>query len=105
MKSNECSPLPKSRWLAWILDVEEDPVPHLLDLRKSTNFTSRIARGRIAEVEFSQDDSKLALVFDGPRYNLDVWILDLTTFKLRQLRIQPSRHSFLAVRRAGIDPL
>src|SRR5207244_7327231 len=41
--------------------------------------------GVVTQLEFSQDDSKLAFVFDGPRYNMDVWSCDLTANKLRPL--------------------
>jgi dipeptidyl aminopeptidase/acylaminoacyl peptidase len=77
---------PKGRWLAWILNIEGRSIPHLLDLKNNQQVSlPELPLGVIADVDFSQDDSKLALVFDGPRYNMDVWILDLITFKLRQL--------------------
>jgi dipeptidyl aminopeptidase/acylaminoacyl peptidase len=77
---------PKGRWLAWILNIEGRSILHLLDLKNNQQVSlPELPLGVIAEMDFSQDDSKLALVFDGPRYNMDVWILDLTTFKHRQL--------------------
>src|SRR5262249_17542863 len=39
----------------------------------------------ISQMEFSQDDSKLAFVFDGARHNMDVWIWDLADNKVRQM--------------------
>jgi dipeptidyl aminopeptidase/acylaminoacyl peptidase len=41
--------------------------------------------GVISHVEFAPDDSKLAFVFDGPRYNPDVWLWDLAAPKPTQL--------------------
>jgi dipeptidyl aminopeptidase/acylaminoacyl peptidase len=77
---------PQGHWLGWIQNVEGRSDFHFLDLKKNQPISlPELPLGVITEVEFSQDDSKLALVFDGPRYNMDVWILDLTAVKHRQL--------------------
>jgi dipeptidyl aminopeptidase/acylaminoacyl peptidase len=77
---------PKGRWLAWSVNIDGRSSLRLLDLRNNQSVSlPELPLGVIAEVVFSEDDSKMALVFDGPRYNMDVWILDLTSFKLRQL--------------------
>src|SRR5260370_1280932 len=77
---------PKGRWLIWIMNVEGKTELRLLDLKNSQQIpVPDLPLGVIGEVEFSQDDSKLALVLDGPRHNMDVWILDFETSKFRQL--------------------
>ena len=77
---------PKGRWLIWIMNVEGKTEIGLLDLKNSQQIPlPDPPLGVIGEVEFNKDDSKLALVLDGPRYNMDVWILDFETSKLRQL--------------------
>ena len=77
---------PKGRWLAWLVNVEGKSEIKLRDLKSGQTISpSGLPLGVVTQLEFSQDDSKLAFVFDGPRYNMDVWIWDLTSNKLRQL--------------------
>jgi dipeptidyl aminopeptidase/acylaminoacyl peptidase len=58
----------------------------LRDLKSGQTISpSGLRLGVVTQMEFSQDDGKLVFVFDGPRYNMDVWIWDLTNNKLRQL--------------------
>jgi len=85
-------PSPKGRWLAWLLNVDGKSVLKLRDLASGKTFSPPdLPLGVLAGVEFSQDDNQLALVFDGPRYNMDVWIWDLAALRsqgrspLRQL--------------------
>lgn len=42
-------------------------------------------QGVVSGLEFSRDATKLAFVFNGARFNPDVWIYDLRTRELRQL--------------------
>jgi dipeptidyl aminopeptidase/acylaminoacyl peptidase len=77
---------PKGRWLAWLFNVEGKSEIKLRDLKSGQTISpSGLPLGVVTQLEFSQDDNKLAFVFDGPRYNMDVWIWDLTNNKLRQL--------------------
>ena len=77
---------PRGRWLAWLLNVGGKSELRLRDLKNDkTQTLPGLPLGVVHQLEFAEDDSKLALVFDGPRHNMDVWICDLTTSKLRQL--------------------
>jgi dipeptidyl aminopeptidase/acylaminoacyl peptidase len=77
---------PKGRWLAWLLNVEGKAEIKLRDLKTGQTISpAGLPLGVVTQLEFSQDDGKLAFVFDGPRYNMDVWIWDLSSNKLRQL--------------------
>ncbi len=77
---------PRGRWLAWLVNVEGKTEIKLRDLKSGQTISpSGLPLGVVTQMEFSQDDSSLAFVFDGPRYNIDVWIWDLTSNKLRQL--------------------
>ena len=76
----------KGRWLAYLLNVGGQSELKLRDLKSDKTTTVRgLPLGVISGLEFSPDESKLAFAFDGPKNNLDVWIVDLTTFKPRQL--------------------
>jgi len=77
---------PKGRWLAWLLNAEGKTEIKVRDLKTGQTISpSGLPLGVVTQLEFSQDDSKLAFVFDGPRHNLDVWVWDLSTKKPRQL--------------------
>lgn len=77
---------PKGRWLAWLVNVEGKSEIKLRDLKSGQTISpSGLPLGVVTQLEFSEDDSKLAFVFDGPRYNMDVWVWDLASNKLRQL--------------------
>ncbi|MCI0459545.1 MAG: S9 family peptidase [Gemmataceae bacterium] len=77
---------PKGRWLAWLLNAGGRSELKLRDLKNGQTRTAPgLPLGVVSQLEFAQDDSKLALVFDGPRYNMDVWIWDLAANQLRQL--------------------
>ena len=41
--------------------------------------------GVISALELSNDDSRIAVAFDGPRHNSDIWIGDLAVAKFHQL--------------------
>jgi dipeptidyl aminopeptidase/acylaminoacyl peptidase len=69
---------PKGRWLAYRLNVGGISELKLRDLKTDKAITLKgLPLGVISQVEFAPDDSKLALVFDGPRHNMDVWLWDL----------------------------
>ncbi len=83
---------PKGRWLAWLLNEHGKSVLVIRELPSGKTFSPPdLPLGVISGVEFSQDDNQLAFVFDGPRYNLDVWMWDLASLRsqskapLRQL--------------------
>ncbi len=96
---------PKGRWLAWLLNVDGKSEIKLRDLKTGQmQAPTGLPLGVISQLEFSQDDSKLAFVLDGPRYNMDIWIWDLSANKLRQLT-HSSRASIQPVRRAGANSL
>jgi dipeptidyl aminopeptidase/acylaminoacyl peptidase len=69
---------PQGRWLAWRLNVEGKSELRLRDLKANQTRTwPDMPLGVVTGMEFAPDDSKLALVFDGPRHNPDVWVWDL----------------------------
>jgi dipeptidyl aminopeptidase/acylaminoacyl peptidase len=77
---------PRGRWLAYGLNVGGKSELKLRDLKSGKTVDAPgLPLGVVSHLEFSQDDSKLAFVFDGPRFNLDVWVWDLASNKLRQL--------------------
>src|SRR5262249_25276645 len=58
----------------------------LRDLKSGkTTSPEGLPLGVVTQLEFSPDDGKLALVFDGPRHNPDVWVWDLQKNQPRQL--------------------
>jgi dipeptidyl aminopeptidase/acylaminoacyl peptidase len=69
---------PQGRWLAWRLNVEGKSQLYLRDLKDNRTRTwPDMPPGVVTALTFSADDNKLALVFDGPRHNPDVWVWDL----------------------------
>jgi dipeptidyl aminopeptidase/acylaminoacyl peptidase len=71
---------PRGRWLAWRVNAGGQSALHLRDLKDNRTRTwSDMPLGVVTGLEFSHDDSKLALVFDGPQHNADVWIWDLAS--------------------------
>lgn len=77
---------PQGRWLAWRLNVNGRSELRLRDLKTGEVRTpAGLPLGVVQGVEFAPDDSKLAMVFDGPRHNPDIWLWDLATDKPRQL--------------------
>src|SRR5262249_29641841 len=52
--------------------------------------------GVVTGMEFSRDDGKLALVFDGPQHNPDVWVWDLASPRGEATRPYRLTHSGLA---------
>lgn len=77
---------PKGRWLAYTLNVDGQSSLKLLDVKRDTvTVVSGLPVGVISQLEFCQDESKLAFILDGPRNNPDVWLLDPATHKARQL--------------------
>jgi dipeptidyl aminopeptidase/acylaminoacyl peptidase len=77
---------PKGKWLAWCLNADGKSVLRLRDLKKEKSRTvAGLPLGVVTLMEFAPDDSKLALVLDGPRHNPDVWVYDLTADKFRQV--------------------
>lgn len=79
-------PSPKGRWLAWLVNVSGKSELKLRDLKDGKTISPPgLPMAVITDLEFAPDESKLAIVFSGPRHNGDVWIWDLPTNKLRQL--------------------
>jgi dipeptidyl aminopeptidase/acylaminoacyl peptidase len=77
---------PKGKWLAWCLNADGKSILRLRDLKaEEAKFLNGLPLGVITHLEFSPDDSQLAVVLDGPRNNPDVWICDLATEKFRQV--------------------
>lgn len=77
---------PKGRWLAYQINTNGKSELVLTDLKNKKGMRPPdLPLGVISDVEFSPDDSLLALVFSGPRHNSDLWIWDLENNKLRQL--------------------
>jgi dipeptidyl aminopeptidase/acylaminoacyl peptidase len=74
------------RWLAWLLNVGGKSELRVRDLKNGqTRSVPGLPLGIIGRVEFAPDDGKMAFVFDGPRYNPDIWIWDFAAPKPRQL--------------------
>jgi dipeptidyl aminopeptidase/acylaminoacyl peptidase len=65
---------PKGKWLAWHVNVDGKSELKLRDLKSGKTMSPRMPLGVVAHVEFARDDGMLALVFDGPRHNTDVWV-------------------------------
>jgi dipeptidyl aminopeptidase/acylaminoacyl peptidase len=77
---------PGGGWLAYLVNMDGKSELRLRDLKAGkTTVVAGLPLGVVSGLEFARDDSKLALTFDGPRYNMDVWVLDLKTLKVRQL--------------------
>jgi dipeptidyl aminopeptidase/acylaminoacyl peptidase len=77
---------PKGRWLAWLLNAGGKSELKLRDLRNDRTISpAGLPLGVITELHFAQDENKLAITFDGPRHNPDVWIWDLAADRLKQL--------------------
>lgn len=73
---------PKGRWLAWLVNVEGKSELRLRDLKTGqTRVAPGLPLGVVTQLAFAPDDSRLALAFDGPRHNLDVWTWDLMVGK------------------------
>src|SRR5262249_51369712 len=67
---------PKGRWLAWLTNDGGASHLHLGDLRREEKLEFKNRLGVITEMSFVADDSRLALVFDGPRQNMDIHVLE-----------------------------
>jgi dipeptidyl aminopeptidase/acylaminoacyl peptidase len=82
-------PSPGGRWLAWLVNAGGRSELHLRDLKNGRKYAAPgLPLGVVSGLEFARDDGRLAFVFDGPRYNFDVWLWDLAggpAAKLRQL--------------------
>jgi dipeptidyl aminopeptidase/acylaminoacyl peptidase len=69
---------PKGNWLVWLTNVGGASKLHLRDLHDRAKHEFKPPGvGVISGVTFAPDDSRLAYVFDGPRHNPDVHLLDL----------------------------
>jgi dipeptidyl aminopeptidase/acylaminoacyl peptidase len=80
----------KGRWIALVYNENgrsrvflrnERDEPHVA----GPDLSLELPLGVIAGLEFSPDETKLAMTFDGPRHNPDVWIWDFEKKKPRQL--------------------
>jgi dipeptidyl aminopeptidase/acylaminoacyl peptidase len=91
-------PSPQGRWLAWLVNHEGRSALRLRDLKSGQTVTMPdLPLGVAGQLEFSRDDARLAFVFDGPRYNDDVWLWHLAGSQ------GPSKpHQLTHASRAGI---
>jgi dipeptidyl aminopeptidase/acylaminoacyl peptidase len=65
------------RWLAWLLNVGGRSELKVRDLKSGkTTVLAGLPLGVIGSVVFAPDDSRLALVHDGPRHNTNIWLWD-----------------------------
>jgi dipeptidyl aminopeptidase/acylaminoacyl peptidase len=80
-------PSPKGRWLAYLLNVGGKSELRLRDLKNDKTLRPALPLGVAGQMEFACDDSLLAFMFDGPRHNPDVWLLDPAKEKPRQLTL------------------
>jgi dipeptidyl aminopeptidase/acylaminoacyl peptidase len=78
-----CSP--HGEWVAWHVNVEGKTELRLWNPQTDKTFVPDLPMGVVTQVEFAPDDRMVALVFDGPRHNSDVWIWDSNTKTARQL--------------------
>jgi dipeptidyl aminopeptidase/acylaminoacyl peptidase len=82
-------PSPGGRWLAWLVNAGGRSELYLRDLKSGRKYAAPgLPLGVVSQLEFARDDGRLAFVFDGPRYNFDVWLWDLAggpAAKLRRL--------------------
>lgn len=77
---------PQGRWLACLLNVDGRSELRLLDVKTGkTSTVADLPLGVIDGLEFAPDDSRLAFTLNGPRYNPDIWLIDLPAGKPRQL--------------------
>src|SRR5262249_4211070 len=72
-------PSPKGTWLAWVVNNGGKSELKLRPLKSGKTLSAPgLPLGVITHLEFAPDDGRLAFAFDGPRYNSDVWLWDLT---------------------------
>jgi len=77
---------PKSPALVYLVNEDGRSAMKLRDLKPSrTEPVAGFPPGVIGTLEFAQDGLQLALSFDGPRNNGDIWLWDAATMKPRQL--------------------
>jgi dipeptidyl aminopeptidase/acylaminoacyl peptidase len=82
----------KGHWLLWAENFEGKSVLHRRDLKSGTTKTVEgLPLGVVSSLELAQDDSNLALTFDGPRHNLDVWIRPLGDPKVAGINPSPKQ--------------
>ncbi len=91
---------PKGRWLAWTTNVEGKSVLQLRDLKGGQVTKAELPLGVINGVEFSRDDSRLALTLAGPRHNSDVWVWTLASRDGQRSEGNPRQLTFSS--RAGL---
>jgi dipeptidyl aminopeptidase/acylaminoacyl peptidase len=73
---------PKGHWLVWGENVDGKSLTRLRDLKSGKTISpTDLPLGVVSGLEFSPDDSALALVVDGPRNNMEVWIWRLGAHK------------------------
>jgi Tol biopolymer transport system component len=63
---------PKGRWLIWLINIDGKSRLVGREVKEDTTVSPVLAVDVVSQVTFSPDDTKMALVFDGPRYNFDV---------------------------------
>jgi dipeptidyl aminopeptidase/acylaminoacyl peptidase len=71
-------PSPKGRWLAWLVNAGGRSELKLRVFENNRTLTAPgLPLGVVSQMAFAPDDTRLAFVFNGPRYNPDVWVWDL----------------------------
>ncbi|MGE3804491.1 MAG: alpha/beta fold hydrolase, partial [Gemmataceae bacterium] len=77
---------PQGRWLGWLVNVGGRSELRLREVKNDRTIEPpKLPLGVIDHIEFAPDETQVAISFEGPRYNNDIWIWDLKANKLRQL--------------------
>jgi dipeptidyl aminopeptidase/acylaminoacyl peptidase len=66
---------PKGRWIAWLTNVGGKSELNYSDIARKNRVSQTRPPSVISGIVFTQDDSRLALVIEGPRQNPDVFLL------------------------------
>jgi dipeptidyl aminopeptidase/acylaminoacyl peptidase len=69
----------------YIRGLETDGKPLITVMGEKGRPVQLPGKGIVSGLQFSKDNSHLAFVFNGARYNSDVWLYDLKTRKLSQV--------------------
>ena len=69
----------------YVRGLETDGKPLITVMGEKGSPVGLPGKGIVSGLQFSKDNSKLAFVFNGARYNSDVWLYDLKTHQLSQV--------------------
>ncbi|HEX8888685.1 MAG TPA: S9 family peptidase [Pyrinomonadaceae bacterium] len=69
----------------YIRRLDTDGKPLITVMGKRDAPVQLPGKGVIGGLQFSKDNSKLAITFNGARYNSDIWLYDLKTRRLSQV--------------------